>query len=83
LVIVILLYFVDLPAWVYLGYWFLLQVGSSALEAGPGGVAFLAHIGGFVSGLLLIKLFQNRQLVDAKLAGIRLEKSQIRRGGWL
>src|SRR5438094_867325 len=51
---------VALPAYVMLGYWALLQVvgglGSlTALE--QGGVAFFAHIGGFLTGLLLIRFF--------------------------
>jgi membrane associated rhomboid family serine protease len=52
---------ITLPAYVMLGYWIFLQViaGLPALarmEAG-GGVAFWAHIGGFVAGLVLIKFF--------------------------
>lgn len=52
---------VDLPAYVMLGYWIVLQL-LGALPAlgdleGRGGVAFWAHIGGFVAGLVLIRLF--------------------------
>ena len=52
---------VTLPAWVMLGYWILLQVLSglvslNELEKGSG-VAFFAHVGGFIAGLLLVKLF--------------------------
>ena len=48
-----------LPAWVMLGYWFLIQFvsGLAAFGGGMGGVAFWAHIGGFVAGVVLIKLF--------------------------
>jgi membrane associated rhomboid family serine protease len=58
---VIPFFFFELPAMVFLGLWFLLQLylgGSSFVqpEAG-GGVAFFAHIGGFVFGLLTIRLF--------------------------
>jgi len=47
---------IAVPAWVMLGYWFLLQLvgGLPALGASGGGVAFWAHIGGFVAGLILI-----------------------------
>lgn len=48
------------PAWIVLGYWFLIQVVSNQmghLGASEGGVAYMAHIGGFVAGLVLIKLF--------------------------
>ncbi|MGQ9523212.1 MAG: rhomboid family intramembrane serine protease [Armatimonadota bacterium] len=47
------------PAWVMLGLWFLLQVvNSSASASGGGGVAYFAHIGGFVAGALLVWLFR-------------------------
>lgn len=51
---------IALPAYLMLGYWILLQVlgGLPSLAgADRGGVAFFAHIGGFVAGLVLIKLF--------------------------
>jgi rhomboid family protein len=58
---VILIFFItliELPALVVLGFWFLLQVLDAAFQPlNGGGVAFFAHIGGFVFGLLLIKLF--------------------------
>jgi len=51
---------VNLPAFVVVGIWFLFQVldGLGALGGqDKGGVAYAAHIGGFISGLLLTKLF--------------------------
>lgn len=45
-----------LPAWVMLGYWILLQVLGS-FGGAEHGVAFGAHVGGFVAGVVLIKLF--------------------------
>jgi membrane associated rhomboid family serine protease len=58
----------ELPAYVVLGLWFILQLlyGSADL-AQPvegGGVAYFAHIGGFVFGLALIKLFATRRRDD-------------------
>ena len=55
----------ELPAMLVLGLWFVLQVVSGTLDsfnpAGEGGgVAYFAHIGGFVFGLLAIKLFADR-----------------------
>ena len=54
-----------LPAWAMLGYWFLLQIlgGLPTLAAESGGVAFWAHAGGFVAGMVLIWLFRNPKLV--------------------
>jgi membrane associated rhomboid family serine protease len=56
-----------LPAWIVLGYWFLIQFFSGAAtsvaytNASSGGIAFWAHVGGFVMGILLIKLIPQRQ----------------------
>jgi membrane associated rhomboid family serine protease len=55
------------PAWIILGYWFVLNFLSGTATAlavqgrNMGGVAFWAHVGGFVSGALLVKLFGERQ----------------------
>jgi membrane associated rhomboid family serine protease len=84
LVLIVFITLVDLPAWVYLGYWFLLQLASSAgRPAGAvGGVAFMAHVGGFVAGVLLIFLFRNPKLVKAKREHVKLRRDQIDYGGW-
>ncbi len=57
------------PAWVILGYWFVLQFlsGTATMLAAVqgqnmGGVAFWAHVGGFISGALLVKLFGERRM---------------------
>jgi membrane associated rhomboid family serine protease len=48
-----------LPAMLVLGIWFVMQLVSSVLNAGQeGGVAFGAHIGGFVAGMVLVGLFK-------------------------
>jgi membrane associated rhomboid family serine protease len=55
-----------LPAWVTLGYWFAMQFLSgaatsmSAYSDTTGGVAFWAHVGGFVAGIVLIKILPER-----------------------
>ena len=56
------------PAWVILGYWFVLNFLSGTATAlavqgqNMGGVAFWAHVGGFISGALLVKVFGERGL---------------------
>jgi membrane associated rhomboid family serine protease len=55
------------PAYLVLLWWIALQVLSGLPQLGrvaetSGGVAFWAHIGGFVAGMVLIKLFENRDL---------------------
>jgi membrane associated rhomboid family serine protease len=55
-----------LPAWTMLIYWLVLQLlGGATAMAGSrgGGVAFWAHIGGFVAGLVLVKLFARSDYV--------------------
>jgi membrane associated rhomboid family serine protease len=56
------IFFVPIPAVVYLGLWFLFQLVEGGYSfthpAAGGGVAYFAHIGGFVFGLLMIKFFQ-------------------------
>lgn len=52
------------PASIVLGLWFVLQLFSGFLSLGGpdvGGVAFWAHVGGFVSGVVLAKLFASRR----------------------
>jgi membrane associated rhomboid family serine protease len=51
---------VPVPAVIILGVWFLLQLVSAG-EFAPGGVAWFAHIGGFVTGLALIVPFRRRR----------------------
>ena len=49
-----------MPAWVFIVGWFMIQllsaVGAPA-DASGGGVAYFAHVGGFITGLLLVRLF--------------------------
>lgn len=60
-----------LPAWMMIGYWFLLQLVSGVLSLGDtntgGGVAFFAHIGGFVAGFILVRpLIKRDRLVNQR-----------------
>jgi membrane associated rhomboid family serine protease len=54
---------VQLPALWVLGFWFVLQLINTVLsQAGEGGVAWGAHLGGFIAGMALIPLFKRRQV---------------------
>ncbi|HXH11403.1 MAG TPA: rhomboid family intramembrane serine protease [Alphaproteobacteria bacterium] len=60
------LHFIEIPAFVFLIFWFLMQFLSGAASIAPtqetvGGVAWWAHIGGFVSGLALAYVFPKRK----------------------
>lgn len=61
-------------AWLVLLYWFVVQLLTGIPELNPmrrdvsGGVAVWAHVGGFVAGVLLVKLFENPRLVRRRTA---------------
>ncbi len=75
-VIFIVIFFtvVELPALLVLGAWFVIQALSGASDlvqpvgGGGGGVAYWAHIGGFLFGLAAIKLFADREHEDYERA---------------
>ncbi len=59
------IFFIRLPAWIFLGFWFLTQflAGASTAIASSqtgGGIAVWAHVGGFAAGILLIKTLPSR-----------------------
>jgi membrane associated rhomboid family serine protease len=58
------IFFVRIPAWVYLGGWFVYQLvegnfGLASASANGGGVAFFAHVGGFVFGAVVALFLLN------------------------
>jgi len=61
-----LIFLFYLPAWIMLGYWFVLQFLGGAVTSltyegrSAGGVAFWAHVAGFVAGIVMIKLLPER-----------------------
>ena len=64
-----LIFFVDVPAVVLLGLWFALQllqgVGPAATT---GGVAYMAHVGGFIAGMVLLFVFRPRNTTPPRYA---------------
>jgi membrane associated rhomboid family serine protease len=70
------IFFVQIPAWIYLGGWFVYQLvegnfGIASASANGGGVAFFAHVGGFVFGALftLFLLHGGRVLPESTARG--------------
>ena len=57
------LHVAELPAWIVLGFWFVLQAfqGVGGLAGDVGGVAWFAHIGGFAFGVLVALAFYRRR----------------------
>jgi membrane associated rhomboid family serine protease len=60
-------FFFPLPAWIVLGCWIVVQFFSGAAtkvfdarQGGSGGIAFWAHVGGFIVGMALIKILPER-----------------------
>jgi membrane associated rhomboid family serine protease len=72
---------IALPAWVMLIYWVVLQTvgGFASIGAEGGGVAFWAHVGGFVAGVVLVKLFAQRNRL---LSHERSRWQPAARQGW-
>jgi len=63
LILVIFIQVVRIPAIIVLGYWILIQVLSGFAEFGSGtggGIAWFAHIGGFIAGFILITIMKKR-----------------------
>ena len=62
--IVILFYIIELPAYFFLGFWFLIQLIQGSLyslnseQMAGGGVAWWAHVGGFAAGVMLLQVFR-------------------------
>ncbi len=58
----------SVPAWVALGFWIAMQVisGLGIFGGGNDGIAYAAHIGGFVAGMLLIKMFDKEKPAERR-----------------
>lgn len=78
LFIIILLIPITLPAFLFIGYWFVMQIFGSVASLGAdavsnaGGVAFLAHVGGFLAGLILAPL-----MAPASRKPLKVEKGLV------
>jgi membrane associated rhomboid family serine protease len=81
LILVIYVTTISVPAIFMLGYWFLLQLvsGLGTLGGSGGGVAFWAHIGGFVAGVLLVFVFRDPEMIAARA---RLTPRRKARHSW-
>jgi len=55
--IIIIPWFIEIPAFFFLGLWFVLQfLNATGTHGGAGGIAWWAHIGGFVFGIVFLKI---------------------------
>ena len=72
-----------LPALIVLGLWFLMQLASAAFSSsGEPGVAFWAHVGGFVAGMALVPFFKKRDVSLFQPARYRAFQVERKRGPW-
>ena len=69
--IFILFYLIDIPAFIFLGIWFLIQFVSGYASmiaedgAAGGGIAWWAHVGGFSAGVVLVHFFRQEKLCQS------------------
>lgn len=61
--ILIIPFFIEIPAFIFLGIWFLLQFLNAAGSSAGAGIAWWAHIGGFIAGLIFVHL--NKRLPES------------------
>jgi len=74
------IFFVNIPAWIFLGLWFLYQLieanfGLFSTSANGGGVAFFAHVGGFIFGVVTIRLLTGTGRLQAPSASSAYDPS--------
>jgi membrane associated rhomboid family serine protease len=81
----VIITFINVPAFIVLGFWFAGQLMSSAAaDPNAPGVAFLAHIGGFIAGAVLVFFFRKRNVdvfEPAHSQAFAVEKRPLRRRG--
>jgi membrane associated rhomboid family serine protease len=71
-------YFIEIPAFFFLGIWFFLQfLGAAGTAAQGGGIAWWAHVGGFVAGILLLQVSQ--RIPQTGLTG-RMREATLKTG---
>jgi membrane associated rhomboid family serine protease len=75
--------FIYFPAWLVIGLWFLAQLWDALTNTAQGGVAFMAHVGGFVGGALLWRVFiSGRDRFDEYARWQKWAQRRKERDGW-
>jgi membrane associated rhomboid family serine protease len=86
-VFLIIITVINVPAFIVLGFWIVGQLISSAgVDAGEPGVAFIAHIGGFVAGAILVFFFKKKSVpvfdtAHSQPFAVERRPIRIRQGG--
>ncbi|MBV9949234.1 MAG: rhomboid family intramembrane serine protease [Myxococcales bacterium] len=72
------------PAWLTIGLWFLVNLWDAFANTQQGGVAFMAHVGGFVAGAVLLPVFMaGRRRMDDYARWHRWAQRRDNRDGWI
>ena len=83
IILVVFVTIVHVPAVIVLGIWFLMQfLSAAAMPAGEGGVAFWAHVGGFLAGMVLVIPFRKRSVALWQPPRSHAFEMERRRGPW-
>lgn len=86
-VFLIIITVINVPAFIVLGFWIVGQLlSSAAVDAGQPGVAFIAHIGGFVAGAVLVFFFKKKSVpvfdtAHSRPFAVERRPIRMRRGG--
>ena len=74
--IIIIPWFIEIPAFLFLGIWFVMQFFNATGSDAASGVAWWAHVGGFIAGIVMVKLGTKlpRTGADDKLKSITARK---------
>lgn len=79
--IIFIPWFVEIPAFFFLGFWFVMQfINAAASQGGVSGIAWWAHVGGFVFGIIFIKLLfaVPESSLSAKMRGLASKRKTER-----
>jgi membrane associated rhomboid family serine protease len=75
--------FLQIPAWLIIGQFFAVNLWSALTTHAAGGVAFMAHVGGFITGVVLLRLFMaGRVRMDDYARWERWARSRRQGGAW-
>jgi membrane associated rhomboid family serine protease len=81
--IIIIPWFVEIPAFIFLGFWFFIQFFNATGSSSGSGIAWWAHIGGFIAGFILVKFNKSlpetgtRQKINKYIVKKRTPKHQM------
>jgi membrane associated rhomboid family serine protease len=75
--------FLEFPAWLVIGLYFIVNLSDAMLSTSRGGVAFMAHVGGFIGGAVLLSLFMaGRDRLDDYARWQQWARRRGQRGAW-